>query len=302
MSTVPDSTSISPHAGGQRPTVLAAMKEAFGHRGFLAVFAVLLLAAVGLNATVGFMKLHFRKEPVSMAMKFSEAIPPSLGRWVLVARDTIDAEMQAQLGTDQFLFCHFINAGSEAGAARLLQEVSRLDFKGQLKLVERHNDPSGVVNLMLTYYTGKADTVAHIPERCYVASGMDSVDAKVEQWQIDRLGPDLKPIVDDLGIRQTRTISVRFITFTDSADSRRPPQHVAYLFHVNGEYTHDSLVVRRRLQSLLERKGYYAKVEMKVACKDVDDARSSMKQLLAAALPHIEKCWPDWEKVTAASR
>ena len=33
--------------------------------------------------------------------------------------------------------------------------------------------PETVINIGIFYYTGLVDTVAHIPERCYIADGFD---------------------------------------------------------------------------------------------------------------------------------
>src|SRR5207302_10105380 len=135
------------------------------------------------------------------------------------------------------------------------------------------------------YYTGKADTVAHIPERCYTADGYEPTDAKDEKWDLrSKHTPDGK-------------LDVRYISFEDQAGTQRVQKNVAYLFHVNGRYTSDPKEVRLALQNLLRKYGYYAKVEVMIQEKDRDEAGDAMKSFLALALPEVEKCLPDWSKL-----
>ena len=85
------------------------------------------------------------------------------------------------------------------------------------------------------------------------------------------------------------------------------PTNVAYLFHVDGHYESSSLGVRRNLQSLTERYGYYAKVELKIVGTHGDGsspdnqlkARDAMKDFLAGLLPEVERIMPDWDALHA---
>src|SRR5947207_10232034 len=85
----------------------------FRHSGFLIAAAVLLAAAIGLNASVQFMQLHFKKEAVPLRISFTDpkAMPTVMGPWVQVAReDTLDADMLTSLATNEFLFCYYVNS------------------------------------------------------------------------------------------------------------------------------------------------------------------------------------------------
>src|SRR4051794_1116684 len=165
--------------------------RAFRHTGFLIAAAILLTAAIGLNASVQFMQLHFKKEPVPLRKAFTdpEPIPVILGPWVQVAREEVlDADMLASLATNEFLFCHYIDSSKFGKTPQQIQK----DFDGkplrqQREEVERyiHEHPAGVIQFYLTHYTGKADTVAHIPERCYVGSGFDPLHPESETWSIN---------------------------------------------------------------------------------------------------------------------
>jgi len=148
---------------------------------------------------------------------------------------------------------------------------------------------TGVVNMGVTYYTGLVDTVAHIPDRCYIADGYEPSSYEIPIW-------DMAPE----GSGQSQPLQVRFISFEDQTGAGLAPKCVAYVFQVNGKYQSDPLAVRQELQSLTQRYGYYAKIELMTIGNDTKVASESMCRLLSVAKPQIEKCLPDWAKVIKA--
>src|SRR5437762_3476466 len=205
---------------------------AFRHSGFLLAAAILLVAAIGLNASVQFLQLHFKKEPVPLRKSFTEPepIPVILGPWVQVARQEIlDADMLTSLATNEFLFCHYIDSSKFGKTPQEIQkEFAGKPIRQQLEEVERLilEHPGGVIQFNLTHYTGKADTVAHIPERCYVGSGFDPLNPETETWTVNG-----KPL------------PVRHISFQHQTAAQRACD-VVYFFNTNGHYESDSLKVR----------------------------------------------------------
>jgi hypothetical protein len=164
--------------------------------------------------------------------------------------------------------------------------VSRLEVK---------NHSGDVIHLGLTYYTGLVDTVAHIPDRCYIADGYEPSSYTVPTWN---LGPD--------SAGNYFPLAVRLISFDDATGNNRVSKCVAYVFHANGQYESDPLGVRQRLEDLTERYGYYAKIELMVMVPSVSDAEgnknvanasSAMADFLSAARPEIEACFPDWSQL-----
>src|SRR4029079_14054385 len=84
--------------------VLPALKRSLRRPKFLAACLILLVAAVGLNASVSFLKLHFKKVPVELARPLA-LIPERIGPWVQISQHaTLDPEMLDVLGTDKYLF------------------------------------------------------------------------------------------------------------------------------------------------------------------------------------------------------
>ena len=264
----------------------------FRHTTFLIAAAVLLAAAIGLNASVQFLQLHFKKESVPLRISFTDAkaMPTVIGPWVQVAReDTLDADMLASLATNEFLFCYYVNSAALGLTPHDIQKMMEgrnvLEQKAILGQLQRRK-PTAVLQFTLAYYTGKADTVAHIPERCYVGDGFDPINPATEQWQVG-----------------DRNLDVRYITFQNQAGNRGN-HNVAYFFHTNGRYESDSLRVRATLQNLFARYGYYSKAELMCVTpgrdhdekKERDEAQQVMADFLNRALPSLEAALPDWSK------
>jgi hypothetical protein len=174
-----------------------------------------------------------------------------------------------------------------------LHDKTPAERKNLISALEMRNHSGDVIHLGLTYYTGLVDTVAHIPDRCYIADGYEPSSYDIPTWQ---LGPDANGKVFPL--------AVRFISFEDSTGNNRVSKCVAYVFHTNGHYESDPLGVRQTLEDLTERYGYYSKIELmtlvakgQITPVDVATSSQAMTDFLTAARPQIESCLPDWQKV-----
>jgi hypothetical protein len=188
----------------------------------------------------------------------------------------------------------FENASVNEQAAMInaaLQGRTTIERKAILTNLEMRNHSGDVIHLGLTYYTGLVDTVAHIPDRCYIADGYEPSSYTVPTWN---LGTDAKGAAFSM--------PVRFISFEDSTGNNRISKCVAYVFHTNGHYESDPLGVRQTLEDLTERYGYYAKIELMALVPAVDEAdvshaSAAMSDFLTSARPQIENCLPDWSQL-----
>jgi hypothetical protein len=143
--------------------------------------------------------------------------------------------------------------------------------------VKEAQKPKAVLHLGVTYYTGMVDTVAHVPDRCYIADGYQPTEYEERKWKVS----------------DTEEVSVRFINFEDATGfSSRVSKNVAYLFQVNGAMESNPANVRFRLQNLFLSDVYYAKIEMMTMLKNHEDAAKVMADFLQQALPDIRKCLP----------
>jgi hypothetical protein len=250
---------------------------------FIVVATILLVAAAGLGGAMEYMHLHFRKEAVPMARSFA-VMPPRLGKWMQVSIDSgLSHEIEETLATDKYLYRDYVDTSLlTKQEIDSFKDKSPEEIRGLLAPIRAKN-PAAVLNVGLTYYTGLVDTVAHIPERCYIADGYEPTVTNDTHWTAlsGRPGADL----------------VRSITFEDATPGRVSiRRNVAYFFNCNGEYMNDSIAVRKRLANLLERYGYYSKVEIQTLNLAPDESNRVMNDFLASALPEIEKSFPDWNQ------
>lgn len=277
---------------------------------FLVAAGVLLVCAVGFNAAAEYLQVNFRKLPVPMRVRAlddaEQGVPAVIGgRWVQVSEDRpLSGDVEKALGTKQYLNRIYVD---QAAVHRTADDLRKLGPKQVNELVFelKQRQPDAVMSVHVAYYTGLVDTVAHIPDRCMVADGYRPT------------GYDVKPGPAEYADGRARDLRYRFITFEDTTAMARVTRNVGYLFQVNGAYTEDPLEVRRRLQYLLEKYGYYAKVELMTeqagaaaaaAAAKPDspaalDARArsgkAMDDFLSALVPHVERCLPDWAQVKA---
>ena len=258
--------------------------------GFIVAVVILAVAAVGLNAAVNTLQLHFKKLPVALRHDLP-TIPVDLGTWVQVTHDEpLPKDVQEALATDHYIFRSYVDrtkvSPSVLAGFEGLTPQQRSERFARLQL----EHPDACITMAVTFYTGLVDTVAHIPDRCYIADGFEPSSYTTPKWDIgpNRLG---KGPTDD------PRIEVRFIGFEDQTAAARVTRRVAYFFHTQGHYESDPLAVRKRLQDLFKRHGYYAKVELMTQIKDADKCQVVMADFLRSALPQVERCLPDWAAV-----
>jgi hypothetical protein len=259
---------------------------------FLVAVGVLLFAAIAFNTAVARLKLHFQKLPVPLRHDL-DSLPSTLGPWLQVSRDEpLDPELQQVLDTDKYIFRDYINTtvftpDQVATFATLKTHDERAAALAQIEPLH----PEAVIHLTLEYYTGMVDTVAHIPDRCYVADGYEPSEYTEPFWD---LGPHPLGKSPD----EDQRVGVRFINFEDQTGLAKVPKSVCYFFHCNGHYEQNPLGVRLRLQDLRSKYGYYAKVELMTLLRDRELAASVMQDFLRHARPSIESLLPDWNAVT----
>jgi hypothetical protein len=258
-------------------------RRASSNTPFIISCLVIALAAITLTTATAALKLHFRKQSVAIARQLSQ-IPSELGPWKQVTKDEpLEADMEQTLGTRQYIFRWYVDTRKvPQSVLDQFPDASSMRQQGMVKMLS-DQDPGCAVQLAVTYYTGLVDTVAHIPDRCYIADGFQPSAYDEANWNT---GPG-------------RTTQARFIHFEDQTGRGVDSVNVAYFFRVNDIYTDDSLQVRWKLQDLRQKYGFYAKVELRTDMKDHAKSASVMTDFLTYAMPEIEKSWPDWNKVNA---
>lgn len=267
-----------------KPNITATLAKLLRQPGFVVTIVVLAVAALGLNAAVVALQLHFKKLPVPPARALEE-LPSTLGPWVQVSKDEpLAHDFQDALGTERYVFRYYVDSRRVSKSQLAEFEGKTTQERGELLEKIQRRDPQAVINCAVTYYTGMADTVAHIPDRCYTADGYQPSQYETVEWDVK-------------GAKTTDgKLPVRFINFEDQTMRGRVPRSVAYVFQVNGRYDSDPIGVRISLQDLRNRYGYYAKIELMTILSDRAASAQVMTDFLSSSLPEIEKSWPDWKK------
>lgn len=286
--------------------LLTAVRRVFSQPAFLAAAMLLGVCAATLNTAAAFMKLHFKKQPCAMRVSsLRQGIPTTLGKWVMVSTDeAIDPEVEQVLGTSQYIFRDYVDSSRVSDEEiKQLKSVPARSRDAMIRDIQSRH-PAAVLRAAITYYTGLVDTVAHVPERCYVADGFEVKSHDDYQMTLKHPGGE------------TTAVPFRFVSFQDSsnlgAEVADVSRNVGYVFHCNGAYENDHLAVRARLQNLFEPYGYYAKLELMTAvvpspaarqyaidANDKDDSKEAMVDFMTQMLPEFEKCMPDWKALHA---
>ncbi len=282
-----------------------AFKQSLKRPSFAIVLLVLLVGAIGIEGASRAMQLHFRKEAMPLRARDGlTALPQQLGSWICVPEPhTVNADLEHELGTHEYVFRQYVDLSAMSGGApvttreavQALDKLSPQERDSQLNQIRARN-LNAVISFAVTYYTGKVDTVPHVPDRCYVADGFQPSLYDVRAWTLGNYSKGIP-----------RQVKSRFIDFEDQTARGGQNRCVAYFFHVNGEYQEDPKAVRLRLQNLFERYGYFAKIEAMTLMpmrpgaaendpmkkKDREQASEAMQKFLTAALPEVEKLLPD---------
>ncbi len=267
------------------------MKQATSHLlhrllepGFVIVAAILLIGAIGLNGATQYMKLYFKKEPVPLT-KPLDTVPLKMGHWVQVSKDQpLEHDFQEVLGTDKFIFRDYVDDRIvSADQIAAFDDKTWQERRAMVADIQMRH-PEAVVNLGVTYYTGLVDTVAHIPDRCYIADGFEPTSYQILTW----------PIMAGVPGAGDKDVKLRFISFEDQVGRTRLKKSVSYFFSVNGHFESDPLGVRRSLQSLLQRYGYYMKIETMTMIQDQEKSAEVQTDFLTSVMPEVQKCLPDW--------
>jgi hypothetical protein len=265
------------------------ISAAFRQKGFLVAFVIFLLAAVGLNAAINFGGLEFRKERVELQRDLN-TIPEALGPWQMLNDERMSEEVEHALGTKVYIQRQYVDTRivpkAQVEAARKLTDERARRMAIHEMMVKY---PKAVISFHIPYYTGMADTVAHVPERCYVANGQDPENPDTVRMPVFKGVANRKP-----------DLQVRYVEFRDRDRTTSSVSNVMYVFQVNGAYESDSLGgVRARMQDIFQKYVYYAKIELMLHMPDdAKGAQAVMADFLTYAMPEVEKCLPDWKAVT----
>ncbi|MCK4659834.1 MAG: exosortase-associated EpsI family protein [Phycisphaerae bacterium] len=235
---------------------------------FILVVVVLAVSAVGRVTLAKKLRWVTRKEPIFLRKPLS-GMGRRVGDYRFELANTLPAEMEDSLGTDQYLDWILIDTS-----------------------VKDRQDPRRHVRLFVTYYTGGPNLVPHVPDVCYQAGGYKPKQSHetrtVEMPSLSEYGGE---------------IPIRVCTFVKTAIYNQQEVTVVYTFHANGTFAATRTGVRNATHRILDKHAYFSKVEISFGgegCQPQTPGREesivAAAKLLNAVLPVLlEEHWPDWE-------
>ncbi len=265
-----------------------------GRAQFIAAVVILSIAAVGLNAAVQMFQIHFKKMPIALRHELDDpqrGISQNLGPWKMVSLDVpLSEDMVHALGTDKYVFRDYVDTRKiDAKTLSAFEDKTAMERRAMLFRLQEAQ-PDAVVNMAVTYYTGMADTIPHVPEICYVADGFQPKNPITTEWGVT------SPLLEG-----GQELPVRYIDFYDQSSTKRFMRNVAYFFQTQGVYECVPLKARFHMQNLAQKQTYFSKVELMTQLTDRVQAETVMQDFLSAALPEIERCLPDFRGLDNSS-
>lgn len=268
----------------------------FDSRTKIAFIATCLLLAGSRGAFEGVQRIlgaYLHKESVPLRQEFSR-ISKQIGDWHSSEPDLIyDEAVVETLGTQMYL----------------------------TRSYQRSEGVPGRIKVHVAYYTGLIDLVPHVPDRCFIAAGLNAkslpdnilLPLKRDGWkeQSDRINlatgegystVQLPHPFTGEPMTLTMPIGDYRLRTTEFEDDRNPRYRIfaGYFFVANGRITPTPDRVRLLAFDLSERYAYYCKVQLQVfAPTGYETAQfiSLSAEFLDDFLPELMRCLPDWWEV-----
>lgn len=278
------------------------------------VVGVLLVSAVGFNRVVKATRVVLVKHPIALRDQF-HYLPTSPPGWEMVTQEAaLPPDIEDELGTREYISRVY---------KRTKSTPIKGDDDGSLSEIEELT-----VRLHLAYYTGTPDTVPHVPDRCFLAGGVEAIsrdrdktinlmlhnpdrfsnkgdEESGDDWfglcvankpPFDARVPEMEFKVTSFNYRPVIQKSEFGLL---SGQSKAPATNVIYFFAANGKYYAHPDEVRTLAFNLRDKYAYYCKIEIGVDnIPDPEDARLVVGDFLSVMLPEIMRCLPDWVEVT----
>ncbi|MEM6458024.1 MAG: exosortase/archaeosortase family protein [Planctomycetota bacterium] len=300
---VPAAASWAVAAGGVGVLVgltVLAVRSAPGRRGpaALAFGAALTcgvfgVAAAGKHSVLSWQQVVLHKEAVDLRHRLTR-LPAEIGPYVLEREDVLPPEIVDELGTENYLSRWYRDTRVPEG------------------------EPGHLVRLHAAYYTGLSDTVPHVPDRCFVAGGVQHKGLASHVVRLDpsrftedpdgpgfvgtaTLPPPGEPKWADGTVIRLPSRDIDATRFTYGSPGRGDAdQHVTYFFVANGKFLDSPNRVRLQGFDIRDRYSYYCKVEVQIlGVADRAEFDRRVADLLDAVMPDIMACLPDWADVQA---
>ncbi len=240
---------------------------------FVVCALILIATAVGDGLLADLLTVVVDKKPLHLRNGLSTLDRDAMGPYRFIRATPIPSDTAKALGANEYIFW-------------TLEDTS----------ISSAKDPRRIVQLGITYYTGKPEQGPHTPDICMAASGYDAKQAhETRQIHISTLPAG------------EADIPVRVLTFVRSSVFSGNEPSVVYTFHCNGQFVVDKIKLMRTLRGRHNRHEYYCKVEVSFSNgtepvqfagreETVEGTRKLFEYLLPLLLDHH---FPDWEAAEA---
>lgn len=267
---------------------------------YLTALLVLIGGAVGFRGLISGLEYHMMKKPVQLRLAL-DGIPNHLGDWEQVGEDMVYGAAEIE------------SLGTETVLTRMYQR--------------EWGEKAAVIELHVAYYTGKIDSVPHVPERCWATSGLqqtispEHVTLNVgDHWEHDdgllhKSTSQPYPFIDRVHPVTGKNEIVYMpvgdfqIRMTEFQNPKRPKERLVggYFFIANGRVTPSAFGVRGLAFSRTDEYAYYCKVQLNYLGSADSDREVFLEfqpiatQFLIELLPELMARLPDWPTYDAMS-
>ena len=269
-------------------------------RGFVVAYVtailVLIGGAIGFRGIISGLEYHMMKKPVQLRLALS-GISTKLGDWEQIGEDaTFSAAEIESLGTDRILTRAYKRKGAK-------------------------NDER--IELHIAYYTGKIDSVPHVPERCWATSGLQQTISPEhiaigvgETWKMskDKMHastgepyPFIERSHPITGKKEIVHMPVGdfLVRTTEFQHEKKPTERIVGgdFFIANGRITPSAFGVRGLAFNRTDEFAYYCKVQLNYMGTANEDREVLMDfipiagEFLDELLPELMTRLPDWPSV-----
>lgn len=238
---------------------------------FWVALTVLLIAAVGWNATMRAMGVVLAKAKVPLESPLG-TFPDRFGDRFRIAKE---------YNTDIF------HEGKAHLPHDVVETLGTEEYIDWIFIDERSSTTSPTaVRLHVAYYTGILDAAPHVPDNCMVAGGLTPAGDSVVVWPVENVS-------EEWG--EWQAVEVKRAAFQHK-DATGPEGRIVsyYVFSVNGKPMSDRKDVRFALANPFAKYCYYAKIELSSwgGGLSEEDREAVCREFFAEAMPHLQKIMP----------
>lgn len=250
---------------------------------------------IGFRTATDRLNVYLQKKPVELREHFDN-ISTRLDGWRMSGEvRKLSKDMIEELGSDLYLDREYVR--------------------------EREGETPRKINVHIVYYTGMIDAVPHVPDRCFVAGGLETrvlpenypLDLDHARWRPDpdhvnrvtgepyRLAPYRDPITGRSTVVRMPVGDIVLRT-TEFFAPETPGLRVfaGYFFIANGRTACTPEEVKLLAFRKSEEYAYYCKVQFSCGGGrefEAEEFTSLVTDLLEPLLPELMRCLPDWAEV-----